>query len=248
MNKNTVLFVEPRIFEECPSILNHFVNILGNDWNYVFYCGKNTKNHWENTELKPIYKVRELEVTNFENENLYSDFMKQKSLWDSLEGEFILTAQLDTWITNNNGYTIDDFIKLNKSYIGGNMCYPWLELSERENVHFDYLNFNGGLSLRKREDMLKVIDSFPPEKTNRNVANSHQKINSDAEDVYFTLGCYKLGLPIGNDEESSHFAVHTVFKDNFFGLHQPCHAIKNDINRILPNLNKENLFLHLFLV
>lgn len=246
MNKNTVLFVEPRVIENGEVVLNHFVNVLGyENWHYVFYCGKEKKQYWEARNLNKVYEVRELDVDNFPKENLYSDFMKQKWLWESLYGEFVLTAQLDTWIMKDNGYSIYDFIKLNKSYIGGNMCYPWLELSDREKINFEYRNFNGGLSLRKREDMIRVIDNYPPERTNRNEENAISSIYADAEDAYFTLGCYKLGLLIGNDEATSYFAVHTIFKERFFGMHQPCNDIKESINKLFPNLNKENPFLRL---
>ena len=37
---------------------------------------------------------------------------------------FIL-KQVDTWPVNREPYTLDFFIELNKSYIGGNMCMPF---------------------------------------------------------------------------------------------------------------------------
>jgi hypothetical protein len=42
----------------------------------------------------------------------------------------------------------------------------------------------------------------------------------DAEDVYFTIGCYKLALPVGDDEQCSHFSVHNYLKDGFFGANR----------------------------
>jgi hypothetical protein len=241
--KNTVLFVEPRVFKKCPDILNQFVNILGTNWEYIFYCGKGTLSYWENTNIHKIYEIRELDVNNFPTEDLYSDFMKQKSLWESLSGEYVLTAQMDTWITNDFGYTIDDFIKLNKSFIGGNMSYPWFELSQREGIDFNYKNFNGGLSLRNRLDMLKVINHFPPEKTSINNDVLTRNIHTDAEDIYFVLGCYKLGLPIGNDEKSSHFAIHTIFKEQFFGIHKPGKEIENILQEHYHNIYLLNPYL-----
>lgn len=243
MSKNTVLFVEPRIFDNCHVILNHFVDVLGENWNYVFYCGKNTKEFWEKSALNKIYEVRELEVVNFTSPDFYSDFMKQRKLWDSLDGEFILTAQMDTWITHDCGHTIYDFINLDKSYIGGNMRYIWYELSQREQIQCKYYNFNGGLSLRKRKDMIKIIDSFPPEKTSNEENVIRRNHLTDAEDVYFTLGCHKLGFKLGDDEISSHFAVHGWFKPNFFGIHKPCKDIYPSILKVIPNLNNLNPYL-----
>jgi hypothetical protein len=65
--------------------------------------------------------------------------------------------------------------------------------------------------------MIDVIDTFPPEKT----VKYTNWFENDPEDVYFVQGCYKLGIPVGDDEESSHFAVHTIWKEEFFGIHQP---------------------------
>jgi hypothetical protein len=159
--------------------------------------------------------------------------MKQKSLWESLSGEFVLTMQIDTWITNDCGFNINDFIKLNKSFIGGNMTYVWEEFSQREGIQLQYNNFNGGLSLRKRMDMIKVIENFPPKKTN---AYGNKDFYTDGEDVYFTLGCYKLGLPIGDDEESSYFTIHTVFKKKFWGIHNTSKKIIEEIQLEYPNI------------
>lgn len=244
--KNTVLFVEPRVYSNATKVLNYYVDILGDtEWVYVYYCGKNTKTYWENSDLNKIYEIRELDVEDFKKPSMYSDFMKQKELWESLAGEFVLTTQLDTWIFPDNGYTINDFIKLNKSYIGGNMNYFWNETFIRDKIKFNHNNFNGGLSLRKREDMLKIIGWFPPHPTsNDNYLIRNQF--SDAEDVYFTLGCYKLGLPLGDDEYCSHFAVHYLFKDKFFGLHKPDRRIMKEINELYPNINATNPHLHLY--
>lgn len=235
-NKNTLLFVEPRIFENCTLLLNHYVYVLGNNWRYIFYCGKNTKQYWENSKINTIYELRELDVSDFTSPGLYSDFMKQESLWESLTGEFVLTAQMDTWITNNYGYTIDDFIKLNKSFIGGNMCYRYIETYYREQIQFENDNFNGGLSLRKRKDMLDVIKNFPPQKTSDDKDLLSRNIYTDAEDVYFTIGCYKLGLQLGDNDLCTHFAVHTVFKKTFFGIHKPHKIIENELIEHIPML------------
>jgi hypothetical protein len=244
--KNTVLFIEPRKYHNLPKILNHYFDILGDThWEYIFYCGKDNKTHWEKTNLNKIYQIRELDVDNFQKPSMYSDFMKNKQLWESLNGDFVLTGQLDTWIFSDNGYTIYDFIELNKSYIGGNMSYYWKEVTNRENIAFNYKNFNGGLSLRKRKDMIKIIDSFPPEPTSDNHTLT-RTFFTDAEDVYFTLGCYKLGLPIGDDEYCSHFAIHYVFKDKFFGIHCPSKDITTKINNLYPDLNFINPHLQLY--
>ena len=169
--------------------------------------------------------------------------MKQAALWQSLYGEFILTIQADTWIVNMEPYTIDYFMKLNKSYIGGNMNHVWREL-KRENLVFNFRNFNGGLSLRKRLDMINIINTFPPTLTTDN-DKKNVNLNVYAEDVYFTIGCYKLGLSIGDDESSSHFAMHTIEKKKYFGVHNPKKQFSKQLNLQYPHLKYLNKYLNL---
>jgi hypothetical protein len=227
-NKNTVLLIEPRIIDVLPTIVNEYRNHLGDQWNYVFYCGKGTVPHWQNN-MPCFVELRELEVDNFPEARLYNDFMKQRELWESLYGDYVLTIQADTWILNIPPYDINYFINLNKSYIGGNMAYVWGELY-RENIRFEHRNFNGGLSLRKRHDMILVIDVFPPEPTAAHGGLS-SKMETDAEDCYYTIGCHRLGLPIGDTKECSHFAVTTLYRDAFFGIHQPSGEASDNLIR-----------------
>jgi len=240
---NTILLVEPRRIIYIYDLLKQYQDVLGK-MNYVFFCGKSSFEHWKN-ELRTLkYKVElyPLPVDNMKNSNEYNDFMKRMDLWMYLKGKYVLTIQTDTWINNDkkNKKNLDYFISLNKSYIGGNISHEWDELL-RENIHPKYKNFNGGLSLRNRLDMIRIIETYPPEPT---VKNSN-KIETDAEDVYFTIGCIKLGLNVGDDEDTIQFAIHdTDYKenilDNFFGIHQPSY-------RILPYLNKDirTTFFHL---
>jgi hypothetical protein len=160
--------------------------------------------------------------------------MKQASLWESLSGQFVLTIQGDTWIKNMAPYTIDYFINLNKSYIGGNMNFVWNELV-REKCTFPHYNFNGGLSLRKRQDIIKIIETFPPTQLQKGIIWS-SAIETDPEDVYFVLGCNRLGMPLGDDDQSAHFSIHKIMKTAFFGIHQPDQTIKADLWRHYPDI------------
>jgi hypothetical protein len=206
--KNTVLFVEPRNINHVFVTLHNAFNILKDDWNYVFYCGKGVYDEWKN--IMPYYvELRQLDSDNWVNGE-YSEFFKTKELWLSLTGDFILTTQLDVWLFNDYPYTIDYFIKQDRSYIGGNMCYSWKEFASL-GITSQINNFNGGLSLRKRRDMIKIIDYF-------NHINE-PLYNNLPEDVYFTVGCYKLQLKTGDEDETMQFAVHCIYYDKCFGVH-----------------------------
>jgi hypothetical protein len=225
--KNTALIVDPRDDENIIPLIHDFQKKLNNKWNIVFYCGKGLKTKMEK-DLDKNIEVRELNVNNFTIPE-YNDFMKSKELWETLYGEFVLTFQLDTYILNKAPYTIDYFMKLNKSYIGGNMDHVWNELL-REKMYINYRNFNGGLSLRKRHDMIQIINTFGIEKTKNNYDSD--RMQTDAEDVYFTLGCYKLNLPIGDTVECMHFCVNRIYVNGFFGVHKPIPELLNKSSEI----------------
>jgi glycosyltransferase involved in cell wall biosynthesis len=234
---NTALIIEPRNNEHLFHLINDFKQKLGDTWNIVFYCGKGLKDKWTNMFGARV-EVRELEMDNF-TINEYSDFMKTTELWKSLYGKYVLTFQADTFILNEPPYTIDYFINMNKSYIGGNMDHGWNELN-RENLFINYRNFNGGLSLRKRQDMINIIEHFGTEKTE----NASQKMQTDAEDVYFTLGCYKLNLPISDNEECLYFCCNRIWVDKCFGFHKPYSQILKH-SELLSNIfcSKTNTFI-----
>jgi hypothetical protein len=156
--------------------------------------------------------------------------MKTSELWENLYGDFVLTFQADTYILNKPPYNIDFFMNMNKSYIGGNMDHGWEEL-QRENIYPDYRNFNGGLSLRKRLDMINIIKTFG---TVKSVENSKDFL-TDPEDVYFTIGCYRLNFPIGDNEECRYFSVNRILVDKWFGLHKPPEWV-------MEQLEEKNIF------
>ena len=226
ITKNTAVIVEPRILERIPQIISHFSDTLGKEWNIVFYCGKNTKEEWS-TKIPSYVELRELNVNNL-TPCTYSDLLKSKEMWESFTGEWVLIFQSDTWIYNDNGYTIDDYIQCGYSYIGGNMNYRWTE----RHLPVKYHNFNGGLSLRNRKDMLRIIERFPPKPTQ--VKYHDILLEEMAEDVYFTIGGYELEMRMGDDEYASHFACHTIYHNSLFGTHQPDYKIKGPLLQQRP--------------
>jgi len=234
---NTALIVEPRDLKRIPLIINHFIFTLGDTWKIVFYCGKGLKTKWS-SKVNRFVEIRELDKNNFSAKE-YSDLLKSKEVWDTLYGEFVLVFQTDAWIMNEEPYTIDYFVSRNKSYIGGNMCYKWIEIEFKTK----FWNYNGGLSLRKRKDMLKIIEAFPPQKTldnppdNLNDMSKLPPMECMAEDVYFVKGCYLLNLELGDtDEHFNHFALHTILYGVAFGVHKPSWFVRQELIKNYPEI------------
>jgi hypothetical protein len=228
------------------TILAEYQRILGFEkWHYVFYCGIDSIPYWREKGVHPSTELRALSVDNLPKASNYSDFMKQKWLWESLRGEFVLTIQADTWpLDCGEPYTIEHYISLQKSYIGGNIPeeYAWPQLA-RDNWRSEFRNFNGGLSLRKRRDMIRVIEAFPPLPTAENEHN--QIFEADAEDVYFVIGCHRLGLAVSDDAATFQFSINMSFPEDAraFGIHKPWWTIWPFVKDRYPDVLKKNPYL-----
>lgn len=215
--KQVALIVEPRKLEKLDKIITNIHNKLNNNsrykWYILFYCGKGLKTYYLSLFHNIDITIIELDTNNFTFME-YNDFLKSLSLWNTINSEYTLVFQADCYIFNNPPYTIDYFIDKNYSYIGGNMSYQWKEL-EYHKTNLQYRNFNGGLSLRKTKDMINIIHSFKPQQSIEKL----DKFETYGEDVYSTIGAYKLNLKIGNTKDDQHFACHSIITDKCFGIH-----------------------------
>ena len=101
-------------------------------------------------------------------------------------------------------------------YIGA----PWPKNQDDNNKSVG----NGGLSLRTKETMLKVIDkiSILDTKYNESTKNFIKNCNlvTPPEDVYFSKNIidYKLGI-VANYETAKKFSIETQYHPNPFGGH-----------------------------
>ncbi len=242
---NTLLIIEPRNMDIVPFVIENFYDKVG--WKVVFYCGKGLKAKWEE-EINIPYdalEVRELDKNNFTPSD-YNDFFKKKELWESLYGDYVIVFQTDAWCINDSKYNANFFIERKYSYIGGNApknnqftlshkYYAQHIFKDYDKI--EYNNFNGGLSFRNRQNMIDVINNFPPKKTESIPKNMEES----AEDVYFPLGCLKLGYKVGDDLDASHFALHQSYYDECFGIHKITKEIYDKINKKYPTYELDRI-------
>lgn len=228
---NTAVIVEPRQIDRVIKVIQNFQSVLPqSEWSIVFYCGKELSAYW--SEKLFGVEIRELDVNNLEPYQ-YNDMFKSRQLWESLYGEYVLVFQLDTWLHPESNYTISDFTSKEYSYIGGNLDWIWDEFVVLDKLQIPYSkhkygSFNGGLSLRKRADMIRIIEEIPPMPTphwsviRREFESPNPTLDTIkimAEDTYFTLGSYVLGLKVGDDAFCEKFACHQFFVEKPFGYH-----------------------------
>lgn len=245
---NTLLIVEPRkMIEIIPLVIKNFYDKI--NWKVVFYCGKDLKNFWETSNLinipKEMLDIRELETNNLTPDQ-YNDLFKTKTFWESLNGEYILVFQSDTWCFNDSQYNINYFINKKYSYLGGNGRIRGKQVTWKMAYHkylekikkgHDYNNNNGGLSLRNRQHMIDIIEKFPPKKSvSTLISTSFEDL---AEDVYFPIGCYLLNYKVGdNKSDDACFALHLAYYKEAFGLHKITYEVYIKLLPKYPELLK----------
>ena len=190
------VIIEPRTHEYLETIIKNIIYFLNEGdsdikWGLKIYHGdknkefveKITKN-WKNTKLQNLN-------IDWDDSLEYNKLLKTTKFWESLESNNILMFQTDTLLLRHG---IDEYLEYN--YVGA----PWSKEKEGKIIG------NGGLSFRKKEKMIDIINKYP----NTSITN---------EDIYF---CKYLNIDdIPTYEKCKMFSVEDVVSDNPFGVHQP---------------------------
>ena len=193
--KYTAIIIEPRCHKALSFVLNNFLENLSEEWGFIIFHGNKNKDFIHNIldgELNN-YKNRIQKLINLNVNNLfrndYSELLKKKEFYDNIDTEIFLIFQVDTLIIKENKDLINNFLEYD--YVGA----PWKNGSVG----------NGGLSLRKKSKMLKIID-----KVDKNFKYNEDEYFSLQEEVSLYRACFK---------EAQSFSVETVFHEIPFGIH-----------------------------
>lgn len=191
-----VILIEPvndTIMCEC--VIKNVMYFLHKDWNLTILHGNNNKDFFENL-IKNLGNIRliNLNIDNFTPfPNAYNKFLTSKSFYNLIEKDTFLIIQLDVLLFKR---IPEKFLKY--SYVGA----PW------KNNIYNVPCGNGGLSIRKKRDMLKILDHFTWN-------------NNGNEDVWFCKKAKILNINLCPSEEAELFSSETIFNKNSCGIHKP---------------------------
>jgi GR25 family glycosyltransferase involved in LPS biosynthesis len=206
-NNYEAVLVEFRCLPHVEFLIRNCIDKLGKDWSQTIVCGNLNYDYMLNI-VNTIN--RDIKVIKLEYDNLtqlqYSDMLMTAQFWKLCIGEKILIYQEDTCIFK---YNIDDFLEWD--YIGA----PFDE---------NFNHQNGGLSLRTKSIMIKIIEHpYLLDTINCEHGtfwmnyNNHDKL---PEDIFFTrsMDVYKLGKlsPCFN---AKLFSCENNFNCDSFGMH-----------------------------
>lgn len=196
------VIIEPRIDEYLETVIKNIIYFLNESdsevkWGLKIYHGNKNKEFVEN--FTKNWKNVKLENLNVDwNSSLeYNNLLKTKKFWKSIDSNNILLFQTDTLFLRHG---IDEFLEYN--YVGA----PWVKPKENKFIG------NGGLSFRKKNKMIDIIDKYA------------SKDSISNEDIFF---CKYLSIDdVPSYEKCKMFSVEDVPSDNPLGVHQPKIDIK----------------------
>ena len=219
LEKEAVI-VEFRKFPHIEFIIRNAIKKLGNNWSFSVICGNKNYDFLQKmiSEMSANIKLIKYNRDNIDK-NSYSEVLASKEFWSKLVGEKILIYQEDTCIFR---YNIDEFMEWD--YIGA----PW-PITKNTNSK---LVGNGGLSLRSKSVMLKVIDKIDILKTQYNTSTfefmKKWELKIPPEDVYFSKNIIDFNLgKVADWTIANKFCIESIPHPNPFGGHKFWIANKN---------------------
>lgn len=153
------VILETRFRTNLVPLILHFSSVLGPTWPIIIYTAPEAVGQFSTSAAlarylrKGIVQVRMLpQEVLFTNADSVSAFMTKTWLWEDLApAEHILIFQSDSMLCANAARSVDDYFQYD--FVGG----PIAAGKGKE--------YNGGLSLRKRSTILRVLEEWDWEKT-----------------------------------------------------------------------------------
>lgn len=208
------VIIEPRNASTLHAVLWNVIGQLPQDWPLRVYHAANNR-AWllggeGMTELIASGKITPVEIATsiVKNENDVADilertqaiqvsnFLKSRKLWENQSpAKHVFFFQVDSITCGKSMFTIDDFLQWD--FVGAPVELP------------GGLFYNGGFSMRNRERVLEVIDTFGATTT-----------DDEIEDVWFSYKMRALHANLPTVEQATKFSIDSRFDQDAFGAHQ----------------------------
>jgi len=159
VTSKAAVIIETRFRTNLVPLILHFSSVLGTSWPIIIYTSPESIGQFSTSAALARYikagiiHLRLLPQTVlFTNSDSVNQFMTQSWLWESLApAEHILIFQSDSMLCANAARSVDDFF-----------AYDLVGAPIRKGLGKGY---NGGLSLRKRSTILRVLEGWDWETT-----------------------------------------------------------------------------------
>lgn len=195
------VIVESREHPMLELVLKNFVYMLP-DWSLtIFHCCKN-----ENFIINILGPNHTAKLVRLSSPDLdiqgYNELLTSEWFYDQIEADKILIFQCDAFIRKGN---IKDFLRYD--YVGA----PWIGVSlEVAGKKYTTQVGNGGLSLRDKETMLRII----------RLPELQPHLGRVNEDVFFSIGTLLVSCNRCSPGIAGSFSSETFFHPDSFGWHK----------------------------
>eukprot|EP01084_Bolivina_argentea_P293524 504835_1 len=214
-------------------VLNFMIN-LHQSWQFQLFVSKETIDLWQsNKYLLPYIKTEKIILNILGNyyEKDIIEYFSNIQFWKDIKHEKILLFQTDSVLCSKSKYKIEDFLEYD--YVGS----PW---NVKHNDMFNGRVGNGGLSLRTKSFMMKLIEIFPRDKQ----LKEFKTVN---EDQYITSFINLLpGAHLPTYEIAKFFAAETdlygMYGSNIAaGMHKHYFKTQQEYNAFIYRCSEFNI-------
>jgi len=220
--KYTAIIVEPREHPALEFVLQNFNDNLSDEWSFVMFHGNKNIEYTKNICNK-IFKKGRIKLVHINTDNLtsseYSELFYNNIIYDNIPTEIFLVFQTDSIICKKHKHLINDFLKYD--YVGA----PWPE----GNLG------NGGLSLRKKSKMLKVLENCNKNSNNNLFIEEENRFEHEdrifANDVDRCKPYIDIKKP--DYDLSKQFSIEMIYNDKSFGVHRAYDYLDTDSQKKL---------------
>jgi len=214
------VIVEPRNLNVISDLLVWMVHLLSpKGWHVIVYHGNLNLELVRSTSVSHLIEFRSLDKDNLTIQD-YSNLLKTIEFWELIRFENILIFQTDSVLLDNN---LDEFLKYD--FVGAPFTEECVKLyNVKQPVG------NGGLSLRKRTAMLKVLS------LHKKYPRIIRRRFHNFEDVFFTN--YPLYIMVCPTKEvAMDFSVECIWHNNPKGYHKPwLYLEKEKMDQVYENI------------
>jgi hypothetical protein len=231
------VLIEYRCFPHLEFLIRNTILKLGEKWSHTIVCG-NLNYEYMCEMCQNISPNIKIILTDYDNllPSQYNQFLTSIEFWQLFSGKKILIYQEDTILFKNN---IHDF--LHWDYIGA--PFP-----KNQNDTPNCVG-NGGLSLRTRDVMIKVIESIKVKETIFESSTlqymKNSNLNFPPEDIYFSKNIQDFNLGKVSDWNSAfEFSTESTVNYHSLGGHKFWIMDKNWKNRMKITFSYKDYSFH----
>jgi hypothetical protein len=191
------VIVETRRHPHLSYVLRNLMHFLDESWGLCIVHGSGNREFVEET-VRGWGDVLLVDsgVAQMTTES-YSALKCRSSFWERIPSEHVLLFQTDSLLRRKG---VEDFLEYD--YVGA----PWMHVLVEQGSAEGPVG-NGGLSLRRKSAMLRIL-------------RDHAREVDTPEDQFFSTFLYRDGYHLPSLEKASHFSTETMFQPESLGLHK----------------------------